>query len=116
MFSAISATEKLIAPTLKATVDLMQADFAKLKHHSDFNVGAMSFSVAEMAENIYKHMPNFTIDYKPDFRQAIADSWPDAVEDKAARQEWGWKPSYNLDAMTKDMLKVIGEKHKKGLI
>jgi len=101
---------------LKATIDLMQADFAKLKHHSDFNVGAMSFSVKEMAENIKKYLPDFTIEYKPDFRQAIADSWPDAVDDKAAREEWGWKPSYDLDAMTQDMLKVIGEKHKKGLI
>jgi nucleoside-diphosphate-sugar epimerase len=101
---------------LKATVDLMQADFTKLKHHSDFNVGAMSFSVAEMAENIKKYLPDFTIDYKPDFRQTIADSWPKSVDDTAAREEWGWKPSYDLDAMTKDMLKVIGEKHKQGLI
>lgn len=101
---------------LKATVDLMQADSSKLIHHSDFNVGAMSFSVGEMAANIKKYMPNFTIDYKPDFRQAIADSWPNSVDDTAARKEWGWKPSFDLDAMTQDMLKVIGEKHKQGLI
>ncbi len=101
---------------LKATIDLMHADFSKLIHHSDFNVGAMSFSVKEMAENIKKYMPSFTIDYKPDFRQAIADSWPDSVDDTAAREEWGWKPRYDLDAMTQDMLKVIGEKHKQGLI
>ncbi|MFA4851275.1 MAG: NAD-dependent epimerase/dehydratase family protein [Bacteroidales bacterium] len=101
---------------LKATIDLMHADYSKLIHHSDFNVGAMSFSVKEMAENIKKYMPSFTIDYKPDFRQAIADSWPDSVDDTAAREEWGWKPRYDLDAMTQDMLKVIGEKHKQGLI
>lgn len=101
---------------LKATVDLMQADSSKLIHHSDFNVGAMSFSVGEMAANIKKYMPNFTIEYKPDFRQAIADSWPNSVDDTAARKEWGWKPSFDLDAMTQDMLKVIGEKHKQGLI
>lgn len=101
---------------LKATIDLMHADFKKLKHHCDFNVSAMSFSVKEMAENIKKYMPNFTIDYKPDYRQAIADSWPNTVDDRAAREEWGWKPDYNLDAMTKDMLKVISEKHKQGLI
>jgi nucleoside-diphosphate-sugar epimerase len=101
---------------LKATIDLMQADASKLKHHADFNVGAMSFSVTEMAENIKKYLPDFTIDYKPDFRQAIADSWPNAVDDSAAREEWGWKPKYDLEAMTQDMLKVIGEKHKKGLI
>jgi len=101
---------------LKATIDLMNADRSKLIHHSDFNVGAMSFSVKELAENIKKYMPNFTIDYKPDFRQAIADSWPNSVNDTAARKEWGWKPRYDLDAMTQDMLKVIGEKHKQGLI
>ncbi|MBN2682329.1 MAG: NAD-dependent epimerase/dehydratase family protein [Bacteroidales bacterium] len=101
---------------LKATVDLMQADFSKLKHHSDFNVGAMSFSVAELAASIKKYMPNFEISYEPDFRQAIADSWPNSVDDTAARQEWGWNPSFDLDAMTQDMLKVIGEKHKQGLI
>ncbi|GAB4282704.1 MAG: L-threonine 3-dehydrogenase [Marinilabiliales bacterium] len=101
---------------LKATVDLMHADFNKLKHHSDFNVGAMSFSVAELAESIKKHIPDFEITYEPDFRQAIADSWPNDVDDSAAREEWGWKPDYDLDAMTEDMLKVISEKHKKGLI
>lgn len=101
---------------LKATVDLMQADFSKLKHHSDFNVGAMSFSVADMVTSIRKFMPGFEIEYKPDFRQAIADSWPDSVDDTAAREEWGWKPDFDLDAMTADMLKVIGEKHKLGLI
>ncbi len=101
---------------LKATTDLMQADFDKLKHHSDFNVGAMSFSVAEMADSIRKFIPNFEITYEPDFRQAIADSWPDSVEDSAAREEWGWKPSFNLDAMTKDMLDNIRIKHEKGLI
>jgi len=101
---------------LKATIDLMQADFNKLKHHCDFNVGAMSFTVKELADSIKKYIPDFTIKYEPDFRQKIADSWPDSVDDTAARQEWGWKPSYDLDAMTQDMLKAIGEKHKKGLI
>lgn len=101
---------------LKATINLMHADFKKLKHHSDFNVGAMSFSVKEMAENIKKYIPNFSIYYKPDYRQAIADSWPKAVDDSAAREEWNWKPNFDLNAMTQDMLKAIGEKHKQGLI
>ncbi|MDD5571787.1 MAG: NAD-dependent epimerase/dehydratase family protein [Bacteroidales bacterium] len=101
---------------LKATIDLMQADFSKLKHHSDFNVGAMSFSVTELAASIKKYIPDFQIKYEPDYRQKIADSWPNSVDDSAARKEWGWKPSYDLDAMTQDMLKVIGEKYKKGLI
>ena len=101
---------------LKATIDLMHADFSKLQHHSDFNVGAMSFTVKEIADSIKKYIPDFEISYEPDFRQKIADSWPNSVDDSAARKEWGWKPSYDLDAMTQDMLKVIGEKHKKGLI
>ncbi len=101
---------------LKATIDLMEADFDKLNYHSDYNVGAMSFTVAEMAESIKKHIPEFEISYEPDFRQAIADSWPNSVDDNAARADWGWKPDFDLDAMTADMLKAIGEKHAKGLI
>jgi len=101
---------------IKATIDLMQADFSKLKHHSDFNVGAMSFSVAELAESIKKRIPEFTISYEPDFRQQIADSWPNDVDYTAAREEWGWAPKYDLEAMTDDMLKNIKIKHDKGLI
>ncbi len=101
---------------IKATMDLLMADFAKLKHHANFNVGAMSFSVAELAENIKKHQPGFEISYEPDYRQAIADSWPDSIDDTAAREEWGWKPAFDLDAMTQDMLKNIRIKHEKGLI
>lgn len=101
---------------LKATIDLFQADFGKLIHHSDFNVGAMSFSAGELAASIKKFMPGFTIDYVPDFRQKIADSWPNSIDDSCARKEWGWKPDYDLDSMTKDMLEKISEKHKQGLI
>lgn len=101
---------------LKATIDLLQADFSKLKHHSDFNVGAMSFTAGELAASIKKYIPEFEITYDPDSRQAIADSWPNSVDDSAAREEWGWKPAYDLDAMTRDMLEVLGEKHKKGLL
>jgi len=101
---------------LKATIDLMQADFSKLKHHSDFNVGAMSFSVKDLADSIRKFIPDFQIEYQPDYRQAIADSWPDSVDDTAAREEWGWKPAFDLDAMTEDMLKNIRIKHEQGLI
>lgn len=101
---------------LKATIDLFQADFSKLKHHSNFNLNSMSFTVKELADSIKKYIPEFEIDYKPDFRQEIADTWPNSVDDTAAREEWGWKPSYDLDAMTQDMLRAIGEKHKKGLI
>jgi nucleoside-diphosphate-sugar epimerase len=101
---------------IKATIDLMQADFSKLKHHSDFNVGAMSFSVGDLAASIKKRMPEFEISYEPDFRQAIADSWPNDVDDTAAREEWGWDPEFDLEAMTDDMLKNIQIKFDKGLI
>jgi nucleoside-diphosphate-sugar epimerase len=97
---------------IKATVDLMNADLKKLKHHTDFNLAAMSFSPKEISDEIKQHLPKFTITYKPDHRQAIADSWPKSIDDSTARKEWGWKPSYDLKTMVKDMLKVLGEKHK----
>jgi nucleoside-diphosphate-sugar epimerase len=101
---------------LKSTIDLMQADFSKLRHHCDFNVGAMSFSAGELAASVKKYMPEFEISYEPDERQVIADSWPNSVDDSAAREEWGWKPDYDLDAMTRDMLKAIKGKHEMGLV
>ncbi|MBI4044629.1 MAG: NAD-dependent epimerase/dehydratase family protein [Candidatus Diapherotrites archaeon] len=97
---------------LKAIMDLAQAPISKLKHHCDFNVNAMSFSPKEQAESIKKHIPEFMIDYKPDFRQAIADSWPKSLDDSTARREWGWKPKYDLASMTKDMLEKLAEKIK----
>jgi nucleoside-diphosphate-sugar epimerase len=99
---------------IKATIDLAEADVSRLKHHSDFNVGAMSFSAGELAASIKRHIPEFVCTYKPDFRQAIADSWPQSLDDSAAREEWGWRPAYDLAAMTKDMLEVLGKRHKQG--
>ena len=99
---------------IKATIDLAEADVSKLKHHSDFNVGAMSFSAGELAASIKKHIPEFVCTYEPDFRQAIADSWPMSLDDTAAREEWGWKPAYDLEAMTRDMLDVLGRRHQEG--
>jgi nucleoside-diphosphate-sugar epimerase len=99
---------------LKATMDLMDAPFEKLTHHSDFNLGAMSFSAGELAAEIKKHIPKFEVVYEPDFRQAIADSWPRSVDDSCARKEWGWKPSYDLATMTKDMIERLRARHKAG--
>jgi nucleoside-diphosphate-sugar epimerase len=101
---------------IKATLDVMEAPFESLRHHCDFNVSAMSFSAGELAENIRKVMPQFTCTFKPDFRQAIADSWPNSMDDSAAREEWGWRPAYDLDAMTRDMLSALKQKHEQGLI
>lgn len=100
---------------LKATIDLFQADFSMLEHHSDFNLAAFSFTPKMLAENIKKYIPSFSISYEPDFRQAIADSWPRSIDDSCARKEWGWKPAYDMDAMVQDMLKVLKAKHDKGL-
>lgn len=101
---------------IKATINLAEADFDNLKHHSDFNVAAMSFTPAQLADEIQKFIPEFEISYKPDFRQAIADSWPYSIDDSSARSEWGWKPSFDLHAMTKDMIEKLSDKFSKGLI
>lgn len=101
---------------IKASLDLMDADFAQLRHHADFNLAAMSFSAEELAAEIGKHIPGFVCEYEPDFRQAIADSWPQSIDDSAAREEWGWQPSYDLAAMTVDMLDKLGRRHAAGLL
>jgi nucleoside-diphosphate-sugar epimerase len=99
---------------IKATIDLMEANFDQLEHHGDFNVGAMSFSAGELAAAIRKQIPEFAVTYQPDFRQEIADSWPQSLDDSPARQEWGWCPEYDLEAMTRDMLEKLGARHAEG--
>lgn len=95
---------------LKAIMQLAEADSEKLKHHADFNVGAMSFSPAQLAQAIKQEIPEFSISYAPDFRQAIADSWPKSIDDTPAGEEWGWKPDYDLQSMVKDMIKELSKK------
>jgi nucleoside-diphosphate-sugar epimerase len=99
---------------IKATIDLMEADFDALVHHGDFNLNSMSFSAGELAASIREHIPGFEISYEPDYRQAIADSWPSSINDDAARREWGWKPSYDLASMTRDMLERLRQRHARG--
>jgi nucleoside-diphosphate-sugar epimerase len=101
---------------LKCTMDLMEADFGRLRHHANFNVTAMSFTVGELAAEIRKRMPSFVCEYQPDFRQAIADSWPASIDDSAARREWGWKPEYDLARMTDDMLTALQARHTAGAL
>ena len=94
-----------------AMISLMEADPANLKHRNAFNVTAMNFTPAQVAEAIKKHIPEFEIDYKVDpVRQEIADSWPNSLDDSAAREEWGWDPKFDLEAVTSDMLEKLAEK------
>lgn len=99
---------------LKGVIQILEADLSTLRHHADFNMGALSFSPKELVAEIRKHLPKFEVEYRPDYRQAIADSWPKSIDDSAAREEWGWNPEYDLAAMVDDMLKVLGERHRRG--
>jgi nucleoside-diphosphate-sugar epimerase len=93
---------------VKATLDLMEAPAEKVKIRSSYNVSAMSFCPAQVAATIQKHISDFSITYQPDFRQAIADSWPKSIDDTPARADWGWNHQFGLEEMTKDMLKNLG--------
>jgi nucleoside-diphosphate-sugar epimerase len=96
---------------IKAAIDLMEADPARLKHRNAFNVSAMSFDPEIIAAEIRKMIPDFTMDYDVDpVKQGIADSWPNNMDDSAAREEWGWEPEYTLPVMTKDMIEVLSKK------
>ena len=89
---------------IRATIELMEAESDKISVRTSYNLSGMSFTPAEIAASIQQIKPDFSIGYAPDFRQAIADSWPASIDDSAARKDWGWKPEYDLDAMTVDML------------
>jgi len=95
----------------KCMVDILEADNSKLKRRV-YNITGMSFSAGEIAAEIKKHIPEFQIDYKPDFRQEIADSWPKSIDDSLAREEWGWNPSFDLTSMTKDMIEILSKRLK----
>jgi len=102
---------------LNAAVQLMEADPTKLIHRNSFNIASMSFEPSQIAAEIKKHMPDFTMDYNVDeVKQTIANSWPNKMDDTCARAEWGWAPKYDLESMTVDMLAKVKEKFDKGLI
>jgi nucleoside-diphosphate-sugar epimerase len=92
---------------IRATIELMEAPSDNIKVRTSYNVAGISFSPKEIAASIQKHIPEFNITYNPDFRQAIADSWPGSIDDSVARSNWGWKHEFNLDAMTADMLQNL---------
>ena len=89
---------------IKATIDLMEADPKTLLHPTNYNLAAMSFSAEQLAAEIRKHIPELVVDYVPDFRQAIADSWPRSIDDSPDRLEWNWQPAFDLPAMTVDFI------------
>jgi len=99
---------------LKATIDLMEADPSRIKRHDGYNLAGISFSAGELAAEIKKHIPEFKCEYKPDFRQKIADSWPMSIDDGVAHKDWGWKPTYDLTAMTKDMIAKLSKRFAEG--
>jgi nucleoside-diphosphate-sugar epimerase len=92
---------------IRATIELMEAPANKISVRTSYNISAMSFSPAEIAAEIKKFLPEFEISYSPDYRQKIADSWPQSIDDSKARVDWGWKPQYDLPKMTRDMLENL---------
>ena len=92
---------------IAATIQIMQAPAEQIKIRSSYNLAAMSFTPTEIAAEIQKHIPEFTISYAPDFRQKIADSWPASIDDSHAREDWGWNHHFALDNMTVDMLEHL---------
>ena len=92
---------------IKATIELMEAPADKISIRTSYNISGMSFSPAEIAAEIKKHIPEFEITYESDYRQAIADSWPNSIDDSVARNDWGWTEDYNLSSMVKDMLENL---------
>jgi nucleoside-diphosphate-sugar epimerase len=93
-----------MSDAVKATIDLMQAPEEQVTVRTSYNVAAISFTPEEIAESIKKQVPGFETTYEPDYRQEIASSWPDSIDDSAARNDWGWKHEYSLEKMTKDIL------------
>ncbi len=101
---------------INAALKLMEADPSRIKCRTSYNVAAMSFSPAELVAEIKKYIPDFVCEYKPDYRQQIADSWPITIDDSAAREDWGWKPQYDLAAMVKDMIEKLSKRFAEGLL
>ncbi|MGQ9624364.1 MAG: NAD-dependent epimerase/dehydratase family protein [Candidatus Bathycorpusculaceae bacterium] len=95
---------------INAAIGLMEAGASKITCRTSYNVAGMSFSAGELAAEIRKYVPDFVCEFKPDFRQKIADSWPMSIDDSLARKDWGWKPTYDLATMTRDMIKKLTKK------
>ena len=101
-----------MADAIRATVDLMEVSIEQVKIRSSYNLAGISFTPQQISEEIKKHIPDFEITYKSDFRQAIADSWPSSIDDSYAKKDWGWELKYDLEKMTLDMIENLKEQYK----
>ena len=99
---------------IRATIELMEAPAHKIGIRHSYNIGAMSFSPKEIGAEISKHIPSFEMTYAPDYRQKIADGWPQSIDDTVARNHWGWNPEFDLEKMTTDMLQNLGNGQQDG--
>ncbi|MBU3715191.1 MAG: NAD-dependent epimerase/dehydratase family protein [Ferruginibacter sp.] len=96
---------------IRATIELMEASASMISIRTSYNISGMSFSPAELALEIQKHIPDFSINYQPDYRQAIADSWPQSIDDSVARKDWGWREEYDLKSLTLDMFENLKQSY-----
>ena len=92
---------------IHATLQLMEAPKENIKIRTSYNLAGMSFSPAEIYQSLQAHYPNFEIEYQPDFRQQIADSWPNSIDDSVAKKDWNWQPQFDLKAMTATIVKHL---------
>lgn len=92
---------------IRATIDLMSSDPETVRVRSSYNLGAMSFGPEDITRSIQRHIPDFSISYAPDFRQSIADTWPNSIDDSKARSDWGWHPEFDLEKTTQEMLRNL---------
>ena len=97
---------------IRATIELMEAPFERVKIRSSYNLAGISFSPKQIAEEVTKHLPNFEMTYNPDSRQEIANSWPSSIDDSYAKKDWGWQLKYNLEKMSSDMIQNLKRQHK----
>jgi nucleoside-diphosphate-sugar epimerase len=100
---------------IRATLELMKAPAASITVRTSYNLASMSFTPAEIYGAIRKHFPDFRIEYQPDFRQKIAESWSESVDDTQARKDWGWQPEYDLERMTEDMIYHLRKRYQKNI-
>jgi nucleoside-diphosphate-sugar epimerase len=100
----------MMEDAIRATIELMEAPAAKVRIRSSYNISGVSFTPAMLAAEIRKHIPEFSLDFNPDFRQEIADSWPGSIDDSAAREDWGWQPRYDLARLVEKMIFEIRRK------